>query len=228
MTGPIRRRRTAAGAGWPAALLLCAVLSGGCSVPLPGTGERPQLYVLTPKSTFPDDLVHADWQLLVEKMTSPAALDTARIAVAYSPIEIDYFARANWTDRAPEMVQRLIVESFENSGRIVAVGSDAVGLRSDILLKPELREFQAEYGKKGEGIATGDPPRVRVRINGKLVKMPERVIVASRTFEQVVTAERNALDGIVVAFDEALGHTLKQIVIWTLTEGNKIVGKRRK
>jgi len=228
MTAAIRRRRAASAATWPVTLLLCAMLVGGCSVPLPGTGERPQLYVLTPKSSYPDDLVHVDWQLLVEKMSSPAALDTARIAVSYSPIEIDYFARANWTDRAPEMVQRLIVESFENSGRIVAVGSDAVGLRSDLLLKAELREFQAEYGKKGDSIAGGDPPRVRVRINGKLVKMPERVIVASKTFEQVVTADRNALDGIVTAFDDALGHTLKQIVVWTLTEGDKIVGKRRK
>jgi len=228
MTGSIRQRPAAAATVWPAAFLLCAALLGSCSVPLPGTGERPQLYVLTPKSTYPENLIHVDWQLLVEKMSSPAALDTARIAVAYSPIEIDYFARANWTDRAPEMVQRLIVESFENSGRIVAVGSDAVGLRSDILLKTELREFQAEYRNKGEGIASGDPPRVRVRINGKLVKMPERVIVASKTFEQVVTADKNALDGIVVAFDEALGHTLKQIVIWTLTEGNKIAGKRRR
>ena len=226
MMRPMRRRLTIS--GMAAVLTACAVLAAGCSVPLPGTGERPQLYVLTPKSTYPDDLGHVDWQLLVEKTSSPAALDTARIAVAYSPIEIDYFARANWTDRAPEMVQRLIVESFENSGRIVAVGSDAVGLRSDILLKTELREFQAEYGRKGDSIAGGDPPRVRVRISGKLVRMPQRVIFASRTFEHVVTAERNALDSIVLAFDEALGHTIKQMVIWTLTEGEKIAGKPRK
>ncbi|MBE9554391.1 MAG: membrane integrity-associated transporter subunit PqiC, partial [Proteobacteria bacterium] len=122
-------------------------LAAACDIALPGTGERSQLYVLTPKSTYPDDLPKVDWQLLVEQTTSPAGLDTQRIAVAYSQIELDYFARSNWTDRAPEMVLRLMVESFENSGKIIAVGRDAIGLRSNILLKTELREFQAEYDR---------------------------------------------------------------------------------
>ena len=224
MIRSIQPRRAREGAGVAAALVICTALLAGCSVPLPGSGERPQLYVLTPKSTYPDDLVHVDWQLLVEKTTSPAALDTPRIAVAYSPIEIDYFARANWTDRAPEMVQRLIVESFENSGRIIAVGSDAIGLRSNILLKTELREFQAEYDGRGTGVGGGNAPDVRVRMSAKLVRMPQRVIVASMTFEHVVAAEKNSMEAIVTAFDDALGKTIKEIVIWTLTEGEKVVG----
>ena len=83
------------------ALMAVSALAAGCGVKLPGTGERSQLYVLTPKSTYPEDLPKVNWQLLVEKMTSPAGLDTQRIAVSYSPIELDYFARTNWTDRAP-------------------------------------------------------------------------------------------------------------------------------
>jgi cholesterol transport system auxiliary component len=221
MIRSIRQRRLRAGI--TAALLACAPLLSGCSVPLPGSGERAQLYVLTPKSTYPEDLVHVNWQLLVEKTTSPAALDTPRIAVAYSPIEIDYFARANWTDRAPEMVQRLIVESFENSGRIVAVGSDAIGLRSNLLLKTELREFQAEYDGKTIGVGGGEPPEIRVRMSAKLVRMPQRVIVASMNFENIVKAEKNSMEAIVTAFDDALGKTIKYIVVWTLTEGQKIV-----
>lgn len=214
-----------------AAAGLALAFVAGCGVQLPGTGERAQLYVLTPKSTYPDDLPKVDWQLLVEKTTSPAGLDTPRIAVAYSPIELDYFARTNWTDRAPEMVQRLLVESFENSGKIIAVGRDSVGLRSNLMLKTELREFQAEY-ERGQGSAqpggangSGRAPKIRVRIAAKLVKMPQRVIVDSVTFEKVVPAERNSMEAIVGAFDEALGKVLKQIVVWTLTEGDRIVEK---
>lgn len=224
----LRGAKTMAALGMAAALALTA----GCDITLPGTGERAQLYVLTPKSTYPDDLPKVDWQLLVEKTTSPAGLDTQRIAVAYSPIELDYFARTNWTDRAPEMVLRLLVESFENSGKIIAVGRDSIGLRSNIVLKTELREFQAEYERKetsgqgGDGATgNGKPPQIRVRVAAKLVKMPQRIIVASRTFEQVMPAERNSMESIVGAFDEALGKTLKRIVIWTLTEGEKIVNE---
>jgi cholesterol transport system auxiliary component len=215
----------------PAAVALVLALAASCGVQLPGTGERAQLYVLTPKSTYPADLPKVDWQLLVEKTVSPAGLDTPRIAVAYSPIELDYFARSNWTDRAPEMVLRLLVESFENSGKIIAVGRDSVGLRSNLVLKTELREFQAEYDRgtassqSGGANGSGKPPSIRVRIAAKLVKMPQRVIVASETFENVVPAERNNMEAIVGAFDEALGKVLKHIVVWTLTEGDLIVDK---
>ena len=223
-------RRKVRGASAVAALMLALV--AGCGVQLPGTGERAQLYVLTPKSTYPADLPKVDWQLLVEKTVSPAGLDTPRIAVAYSPIELDYFARSNWTDRAPEMVLRLLVESFENSGKIIAVGRDSVGLRSNLVLKTELREFQAEYDRgtassQNSASGSGKAPKIRVRIAAKLVKMPQRVIVASETFEYVMPAERNNMEAIVGAFDEALGKVLKHIVVWTLTEGDLIVDKPR-
>jgi len=229
-----KSRMTTRGAKTMAALGMAAALAltAGCDITLPGTGERAQLYVLTPKSTYPDDLPKVEWQLLVEKTTSPAGLDTQRIAVAYSPIELDYFARTNWTDRAPEMVLRLLVESFENSGKIIAVGRDSIGLRSNIVLKTELREFQAEYerketsGQAGDGATgSGKPPQIRVRVAAKLVKMPQRIIMASQTFEQIMPAERNSMEAIVGAFDEALGKTLKRIVIWTLTEGEGIVNQ---
>ena len=58
----------------------------------------------------------------------------------------------------------LLVESFENTGKIVAVGRQAIGLRSDFNLKSELREFQAEY------FGGAKIPTVRVRINTKLIK----------------------------------------------------------
>ncbi|UCH75024.1 MAG: membrane integrity-associated transporter subunit PqiC [Rhodospirillales bacterium] len=211
--------------------LVCLAVSAGCAVQLPGSGEPAQLYVLTPKSTFPDDLVAVDWQLLIETPIAQAGLDTPRIAVAYSPIELNYFARSNWTDRAPQMVQRLLIESFENSGRIVAVGRDAIGLRSDYVLKTELREFQAEYrAVQGDstdaesGLPVGEAPNIRVRINAKLVRMPQRVIVASENFENVVAARENSMRGIVTAFDEALGRTIKFVVVWTLTEGERLKG----
>ncbi len=224
---PVRRWKRSIRFPGPVALLLATAMLGfGCALELPGGGDPSQLYVLTPKSTFPDDLISVDWQLLVEKTTSSAGLDTPRIAVAYSAIELDYFARSNWTDRAPQMVQRLLVESFENSERIVGVGGDAIGLRSDFLLKTELREFQAEIRKKEDGGQEG-PPRIRVRLNAKLVKMPQRIIVASRTFEKVVVAEEKSMKGLVIAFDDALGRTIKSVVIWTLTEGEAIHNKPR-
>ena len=54
-------------------------------------------------------------------------------------------------------------------------------------------------------------------MNAKLVEMPERRIVSSNTFERKVPAASNSFKDIIEAFDEALGHVIKSIVISTLT-----------
>lgn len=184
-------------------------LLAGCGI-IPTPQPAPQLYTLSPKSTFSADLAAVDWQLGVETPAAPAGLSSSRIAVTRTPLTLEYFAGAQWVDDAPAMVQRLLIESFENSNRIVGVGRLAVALRSDYVLQPELREFQAEYK---DGAAA---PKVRVRINVKLIKMPERHIIASETFERVLQAPNNRMPAIVKTFDLALGKVMRDLVVWTL------------
>lgn len=177
---------------------------------LPGANnDPPRLYVLSPKSTYPEDLPRVDWQLTIDVPVAEAGLDTARIALRQNPLSLEYYARANWIDTAPLMVQTLLVESFENSGRIISVGRQSVALRADYSLLTELREFQAEYFSKG-------PPNIRVRLNAKLVKMPQRIIVGAKTFESIEQSPGSDLPSVITAFDIALGKVLKRIVTWTL------------
>jgi len=199
--------------GWraaAAALAVTATLAACAALQLPGQGPPADVYTLTPKSTFAADLPRVDWQLVVEEPQAAGGIDTQRIALGKSPTHLDYFASARWTERAPLMVQTLMVESFENTGRIVAVGREAVGLRSDFSLRTDLREFQAEY------YDTQGLPRIRVRLNAKIVKQPRRAIIASKTFEQVVEAQGTDMSDVVAAFDDALGKVLKHAVEWTL------------
>ena len=102
-----------------------AALAAGCEVP--GKGPPPILYRLTPKSTFREDLPTVSWQLVLELPLANAGLSTTRIALYRDPTNLEYYARASWTDRAPGMVLTLMIESFENSGKIVAVGRGARG-----------------------------------------------------------------------------------------------------
>src|SRR3546814_15266921 len=89
------------------------------------------------------------------------------------------------------MIQTLIVHSFENSGRIVGIGREAVGLRSDFVLKTELRDFQAEYPQRlpdgNDRLSQRDPaPTARVRIDAKMIALPQRKLVASATYESKI------------------------------------------
>jgi cholesterol transport system auxiliary component len=190
-----------------------AVSLASCSLPNIGSGPPPDLYVLSPKSTFPDDLPTVDWQLVVEEPSTAKGIDTDRIAIAPHPLEVKYLAGSRWADRAPRMIQQLMIQSFENSQKIVSVGRQSIGLRSDFVLKMELREFQAEKTADG-GM------QVRVRLNLKLVRQAVGMIVASESFESIKPAASENVSDIVQAFDDAVGAVFKRAVGWTLKAGD--------
>jgi cholesterol transport system auxiliary component len=192
-------------------LATCAVASlllAGCQ--LIDAATMPQeLYTVTPKSTFDPDLPAVYWQLAVEAPAAAANLNTGRIAIAMTPTSSDYYAKAAWTDRAPLMVQTRIVDSFENTRKIVAVARESIGIRSNYVLQPDLRNFEALY-------YYGEPPIVRVRIIAKLVRMPDRQIIGVASFERCVRARADKIPKVVEAFDQALGSVIKRLVSWTL------------
>ncbi|MCR9255920.1 MAG: ABC-type transport auxiliary lipoprotein family protein [Alphaproteobacteria bacterium] len=193
------------------------VLVGGAGLVLGGCGvvgaaalrDPPKLFQLSPKTTFPEGIPRSDKQLIIEEPTAAAGLRTPRIAVIREPFQLEYFASSNWIDAAPSMVQTLIVESFEATGRIISVGRESIGLRADYQLKTELREFQAE--KRAEGGYL-----IRTRVNTKLVKMPQRTIVDAADWEATEAVSGEDVRAVVAGFDAALGKVLKGIVMWTL------------
>jgi len=202
-----------------------AATLAGC-VQLVGDGDA-RVYFLSPKSHF-DTLPArpASWQLVVEEPAPAGGLDTARIAVHPQPFEIRYYSAARWAARAPAMVQTLIVESFENSGRLPGATRPGSAIRPDFRLRVELREFQAEYAAAdaddvGGGAAS---PVVHVALVAQLVHRDRRRIVGSRRFAVRVTAESGALPAVVAAFDAALGRVLKELVGWTLACGERAAG----
>jgi len=183
---------------------------GGCIGDL--LSGPPQLFDLSPKNTFDEDLPRADWQLVVEEPTAPNAINTDRMAIRPSSLQIQYLPDVKWTDRAPALVQTLLVESFENSGKIIGVGRRAIGLTGDYVLSSELREFEAvSDGVGGTSVV--------VRLVLKLVRQSSGGIIASRTASETVPAASDQPADIVVAFDAALGKVLKRTVQWVLTQG---------
>lgn len=192
-------------------LAVCAAAAAalaGCQL-IEAATEPTDLYTVTPKSTFDLDMPAVYWQLAVEVPAAAASLNTGRMALAMTPTSTDYYAKAAWTDRAPLMVQTRIVDSFENTRKIVAVARESIALRANYVLQPDLRNFEALY-------YYGQPPIVRVRIIAKLVRMPDRQIIGVASFERCVRARADKVPKVVEAFDQALGSVIKRLVSWTL------------
>ena len=190
-------------------LIGCAGLVAGCGSILP-TPMAPQLYVLRPQAPPAENMAPVRFRLAVAVPDAPASLDTARIALTRSATTMDYFANAAWNDRIPLMLQRLLIQRFDAGGRITAVGRDTAGLESDYLLETEIRDFHARYD------TLDGAPEIVIGVQAKLVRMPQREIVASLNAMQMTRASSNNLDAVVIAFNQAVGAAIGQIAAWTL------------
>jgi len=200
----------------PAARLSRRWLSGavalavtGCARLL-GLGSAPRLYRVTPESTYPANLPRPSGQLLVDVPLAPAGLDTARIALSRSAVSIEYFADSEWIDQVPLMVQTALLDSFESSKAITAIDRESIGLRADLILKTDIRHFEALYN------SPDGPPEVWVAIGARLVDPSGRNVVAQASFERRKQAHGKDVAQIVLAFDETLGGVMGDIVVWTV------------
>ncbi|HEY4265711.1 MAG TPA: ABC-type transport auxiliary lipoprotein family protein [Micropepsaceae bacterium] len=186
-----------------------SLLSGCGSIQLIPQPMQPQLYVLRP--AIPAAMgARVPWRLSVAPADAPASLDTARIALSRSTNTMDYFANAAWNDRVPLIVQRLLIEAFDASNRIVAVDRDSAGTENDYLLQTEIRDFEARYAMPDGA------PEIVISIEAKLTRTTRREIVNSLNVMQRAQAPANNLDSIVSAFNSAAGAAVAQIAAWTL------------
>ncbi|MFZ0695119.1 MAG: ABC-type transport auxiliary lipoprotein family protein [Alphaproteobacteria bacterium] len=193
-------------------LAAAPLVLSGCSSLVPGQGPPPNLYRLTPKPEIPDALPKVDWQLEVAVPNAPASLDSTRVALLHDPSQFEYYARANWVDRVPLLIQSMLIEFFESSGKILSVGRDSSDVHPDYVLNTELRDFQMEY-------FPGPLPSAHVGINARLISVRQRSIIASRRFDELAPASADRIDAIVAAFNISLGKALDAIIAWTIENG---------
>ena len=186
-------------------------------LPMPGcqlvsTSPPPREFLLTPKSTFSDQIPRVAWSLGVSLPRADRSIDTDRIVRLTGGLELEHYANVAWANRPTPMIQNLILQSFQNSGAIDLVVDDRSDVRPDVVLRTGLREFQAEQNGAG-------PPEIRVALDAKLLEMPKREVLGSDIFDHKVKAAGNNIEAIVAAFDQALGKALKGLVEWTLATG---------
>jgi cholesterol transport system auxiliary component len=180
----------------------------GCGGLLPPPPPPPDLYTLSPASPSPaESRPHRAVQILVGDIAAPAALDTTRIALNHDPTRVEYFAKADWTDRAPLLVRNLLRDTLERSGAFKAVALRSLALRADYVVLGDLRHFEADY-------SAGSPPQIRVAVELEVVRGAGGEILGQKTFAASVPAAANAIPAIVNAFDAAAHDALKNATPW--------------
>jgi cholesterol transport system auxiliary component len=189
---------------------LSSVALSACSGVV-GPPEPPPLYMLKPSlpPAAPGPLV--PWQMSVVLPEAPDSLDTSRIALIQPDGTMDYYANVSWPDRLSPLVQSALIEAFERSGRIAAVGRDTEGLKSDFQLSTDIRDFEAQYDVP-DGV-----PTATVRIAARMVSARTRTIAQALVAHATAPAAANTVPAAVAALNDALAKVLSQIVGWALT-----------
>jgi len=186
-----------------AALSACGSLLGPSEAP-------PQIYVLHPQFGPVDNVPATTWQIGIPQPITSDVLDSKRISLVRGQT-MDYYANAAWTDQTGDLLQDLLVEAFEKSGKVKAVGPTSGGVRADLLVVTEVRDFTAHYA------GADGAPNVVVDIVAKLITSTHHDVVATHDARAEVPAGANSIPAVVQAFNQATGQAINEIVGWSLT-----------
>lgn len=192
-----------------------ALLAVAAVLLLPGClsiGDRAELAVYAPavRAAASVDGPRLDRTLAVAEPNASTALDSTRIAVRPEPGRLQVYAGAIWADTAPALVQSALVDALSASGRFRAVVRPTDGVSSDLLLRLDLRHFEALYAPGARR------PTVVVELQATLVEARGARIAASRRFRAEQPAEGEALPDVVPAFEAALGEVSDALLPWLL------------
>lgn len=193
-----------------APLMALALLGMAACSPLINLGpETPaaNIFRLEPVSEPVTDAL-ADWTVVIAKPTTIGSLNTSMMAVKTAPLEVRYYADARWSDRLPDMIQSLLIDSFEAGGGAVALTTDSAASLAPYILEADIRDFQADVRDK-------NAPEVRVRLTLRLTSASPTRLLASTTVAATALAEGTDAAQLAAAFNEAMQDVLRRTLLWT-------------
>jgi len=110
-------------------------------------------------------------------------------------------------DSAPKVLQRVLLDAFQNTGRVRAVGLPGQSLLINYQVVTEVRAFQAE---------TFEVDRARVEIVAKLLDDSNGRVLADRIFTAVVPIADDSAEAAAEGLNLAAQALASDVVDWTL------------
>jgi cholesterol transport system auxiliary component len=182
-------------------------LLGGCAA-IGGPKTEVKVYAPASSVTVDPSWPALDWHLSIGTSAANQMLDSSRIAVRPTPDRFQVYKGAAWADDAPELLQTALVEGFEDSGKLPAVGRFGGGARGDAGLLVEVRAFETIY--------TDGRPEAVIEVQVRLVQFRGGGTVGAKRFRQAIPGASPEVDDMVAAFGTAMSAITTNIVGWTL------------
>ncbi len=201
--------------------LASAFYASGCVSLLPETSPpKPRYHIEAVDLSAAPDFEQGsslDWALVIEDPNTTRVYDSVRIAVTPLPGKIEYFAGAEWADRAPQLFHTALIQTFEDSGRILSVGDRHAVPVGDIILQTDIRALHVNMQNGAK--------EAEVSIYARLSDGKGQIYAAKR-FDASQSARSDKGDDVVAALNGALKGVIAEITNWTFEEGGKAVNAR--
>ena len=163
------------------------------------------VYDLTAPTQFPHlDNKAPRGQLTVLEPATLIMLDSRKILVRPSGSEDPSFAKAQWSDNVPKLLQAKIIQTFENAGLSKSVSRPTDAGAPDKQLSIDVRKFQ---------ISTSPEPMAEVEFAARILSDGGRIVEAKVFRAAVPIREMNASAG-AAALDKAFGQSVTELVEW--------------
>lgn len=184
-------------------LALSGVMLGGCL----GSNATPvATYDLSaPKIMTLTAPRAAKFQLVINEPGAVRSLETDRIMVKSGP-QVAYYKGAAWSDRLPRLMQARMVEAFQNTGLVKAVGDRADRLDADYELSTQVQAFQVNVD--------GGQAQAHASLYVKIIDGDNGRMVASRGFDANVGTSSKDVGEMVVSLNQAFDKVLREVVPW--------------
>jgi cholesterol transport system auxiliary component len=175
--------------------LLCTACGGSLfesDIPVPSR------YVIAaaPRAATATQSAASQTDLSIGRPDVAPGLDTERVAVLRGR-QLDYFRAAQWGGSVTEIVQALLVSSFQDQQLFRSVTSEQARVSGDYMLDVEVRDFQADY-------TDGKPaPDVRVTMVGRIIRIADRELVETIFATAQRPAGENRMSTVAAAFEAA-------------------------
>ncbi len=184
-------------------LALLGVLLGGCTtLPQRLAGPTVQTHILALENLAPA-LAPVGPALIVTSPTARPGYDSARMVYVKRPYELSHFARNGWAAPPARMLQPLLVQALESSGRFSAVVAGPNNVVADVRLDTEILLLYQDFTTK--------PSRVRLALRTQMVDLRTRRVLATRTFQDAEPAPSDDPFGGVTASNRLLARMLEQV-----------------
>ncbi len=191
---------------------LAALLAVAACASLTGTKEPFTVY--SPRYEPPSNVAHGkpvDWQLAIDTPLASDALDTSRMLVMPTPGALETYKGGRWADTPPLVLRGLLIEAFQQTGRIAGVGAVTSGLHADYTMTIDLYDFEVQY--------RDGAPHAVIRLNAKLNDASINRVRAAKTFEADEAVSGATAGEAAAAFDRTIDALLADIVRWTIDQG---------